>query len=79
MSKVLSLKLRDEIFRETESMRKTANVPRNAYINKALDFFNNIQKRRLLKKRLAKESKLVSKESLFILSDFENLPDDFDG
>ena len=78
MSKVLSLKLKDEIFQETESMRKTAKVPRNAYINKALDFFNAIQKKRLLKRQLTKESNLVSKESLLVLSEFENLAENFD-
>lgn len=78
MSKILSLKLKDEIFQETETMRRTANIPRNAYINEALDFFNSIQKRRSLKKQLAKESKLVSKESLLILSEFETLAENFD-
>jgi len=78
MSKVLSLKLKDEIFQDTESMRKTAKVPRNAYINRALDFFNSIQKRRLLKRQLTKESKLVSKESLLILSEFETFAENFD-
>ena len=78
MSKLLSLKLRDEIFQETENIRKTVKIPRNAYINKAIDFFNNLQKRRVLKRTLIKESKLVSKESLLVLSDFEILPDNFD-
>ena len=78
MSKLLSLKLRDEIFQETENIRKTVKIPRNAYINRAIDFFNNLQKRRVLKRTLIKESKLVSKESLLVLSDFEILPDNFD-
>lgn len=78
MSKLLSLKLKDEIYKETENIRKSVKIPRNAYINKALEFFNSIQKRRLLKKQLIKESGLVATESLLVLNEFENLPDNFD-
>ena len=78
MSKALSLKLKDEIFQDTETMRKTAKIPRNAYINRALEFFNSIQKRRLLKRQLTKESGLVSKESILILSEFETLAENFE-
>ena len=71
----LSLKLDDSIFKETESLLKKFKVPRNRYINEALAFYNQIQKRKLLEKQLEKESKLVSKESINVLSEFELLDD----
>ena len=78
MSKSLSLKLKDEIYNETEDIRKSVKIPRNAYINNALEFFNRIQKRRMLKKQLNKESALVANESLSVLNEFENLPENLE-
>ena len=77
--KNLSLKLRDDIFEETERIIAKAHKTRNAYINDALDFYNKINERKLLKEKLKKESRLVSKSSLEVLEEFElmedNLPD----
>ncbi|MBI4744607.1 MAG: hypothetical protein HY776_07315 [Actinobacteria bacterium] len=73
MSKVLSLKLKEEIFKETEKIRKSIKIPRNAYINNALDFYNKIHNRNILKKKLQQESKLVTNESLAVLEEFESL------
>jgi hypothetical protein len=50
-------------------------MPRNAYINKAVSYFNEYNKRSLLKKQLAKESKLVSEESMRVLREFEAIED----
>ena len=77
--KNLSLKLRDDIFEETERIIAKAHKTRNAYINDALDFYNKINERKLLKEKLKKESRLVSNSSLEVLEEFElmedNLPD----
>jgi len=73
MLKALSLKLREDIFEETEEIRKITNMPRNRYINNALEFFNRIQKRKLLKGKLQNESRLVAEESLSVLKEFENI------
>ena len=75
MSKVLSLKLKEDIFNETEKIRKYVKVPRNAYINKALEFYNKIYNRNMLQKKLKKESALVSAESLAVLEEFEAFAD----
>lgn len=64
MSKNLSLKLKDEIFSETEVILKEINKPRNAYINDALDFYNKFVKRSLLKKQLKNESGIVADLSM---------------
>ena len=73
MSKSLSLKLNDAVFEETEQMLKKVKMPRNTYINKALDYYNEYNKRNLLKSELLKESKLVSRDSMSVLHDFEEL------
>jgi len=73
MSKILSLKLREDIYEDTEKIRKQAKLPRNTYINRALEIFNKMQKRGRLKIQLQKESNMVSKESLSILAEFERM------
>jgi predicted transcriptional regulator len=71
--KMLSLKLDEEIFRETEKLTLKLKKPRNRYINEALDLYNKYNERMLLKKQLHKESKLVSAESSLVLSEFEKI------
>ncbi len=73
--KTLSLKLDDSIFQETEKLVKEINKPRNRYINDALNFYNKIQNRKILSKKLEVESKLVRKESIKVLKEFEKLLD----
>lgn len=66
----------DKVFNETEKILNTLGKNRNRYINEAVDFYNSLQKRKLLKKQLHKESKLVQEESMRILEEFENLSDE---
>src|SRR5258708_6744550 len=74
--KNLSLKLEDSIFQETEKIVAKVKKNRNRYINEAIEFYNRLHKRRLLSKQLSKESKIVSKDSLEILAEFEKLNDE---
>jgi hypothetical protein len=74
--KNLSLKLEDNIFLETENIVAKIHKNRNRYINEALEFYNKLQKRKLLAKQLSKESKLVAAESLTVLAEFEMLEDE---
>jgi hypothetical protein len=71
--KNISLKMDDNIFGETEEILSKINKPRNRYINEAVDYYNKLQNRRLLKKRLEKESNLVKEDSMSVLEDFENI------
>ena len=75
MSKALSLKLKDNIFNEVESIIKDTHMPRNAYINEALDFYNKLIKRKKMRLLLQRESKLVQANSMEILSELEELED----
>lgn len=74
--KTLSLKLDDNVFEETEEVVSELKLPRNRYINEALNLYNQFNKRRFLKKKLAKESKLVAQSSTEILAEFEKLADE---
>jgi predicted transcriptional regulator len=73
--KTLSLKLDDEIFKEAEEITGKLNLARNRYINEAVSIYNRVNKRRLLKKQLAKESALTSNDSMDVLNEFENFMD----
>lgn len=75
MSKTLSLKLQDDIFSETEEVIAAVHKPRNSYINDAVSFYNRFMKRNLLRKRLHKESCLVSESSLEALRELELIED----
>jgi predicted transcriptional regulator len=74
--KTLSLKLDDNIFDETEEVLSKVKKSRNRYINEAVDYYNRINKRNLITRKLSKESRLVRKESLSVLSEFESLQDE---
>jgi metal-responsive CopG/Arc/MetJ family transcriptional regulator len=72
--KTLSLKLDDNIFNETEDVLARIKKSRNRYINEAVDYYNKVNRRAIIAKRLAKESRIVSRESLVVLNDFDNIP-----
>lgn len=76
MSKMLSLKLKDDVFAETEDIIGSIQKPRNAYINEALSFYNKFIKRRLLKEQLKKESQIISESSLEALRELELIEDE---
>lgn len=71
--KTLSLKLEDQIYGETEELISKIKKSRNRYINEAVDYYNRFNKRKILAKRLAKESKLVQDESMAVLAEFERI------
>lgn len=77
MSKLLSLKMQDDIFEETEKVLHRIRVPRNSYINAAVRFYNKLQKRALLKKQLASDSQLVRDNSMEVLKTFEAFEEEF--
>ena len=76
MSKPLSLKLKDDVFIEAEEILRQNRKPRNTYFNEAINLYNKLWKRKLLKKALSEESALVRDESLFVLQEFEKLEDE---
>lgn len=76
--KLLSLKLDEGIFEETEEITAKLKLARNRYINEALRAYNMLYKRRFLKKQLAEESRLTAADSMEVLHELEQLIDDQD-
>jgi len=73
--KNLSLKMDDDIYLETERITSRIKKTRNRYINEAVDLYNQFNRRKLLKKQLAKESVLTAPDSMEALQEFEKLID----
>ena len=71
--KTVSLKIDDSIFGETEKILARIKKPRNRYINEAIEFYNKIQQKQVLEKKLEKESSIVKLESMAVLKDFEEI------
>ncbi len=71
--KTVSLKIDESIFQETEKILSRISIPRNRYINEAIEYYNKVQKRQILEKRLKAESALVKKDSINILKEFEKI------
>ena len=71
--KNVSLKSDDSIFIETEKILSRIKKPRNRYINEALNYYNRLQRRLILEKKLQKESELVKNDSMSVLKDFEEI------
>ena len=74
--KTLSLKLDDITFDEAEEITTQLNLARNRYINEAVSVYNRYNKRKILKGKLLKESKLTMKDSLKVLHEFEKFIDE---
>ena len=71
--KTVSLKIDDSIFGESEKILTQIKIPRNRYINDAIDYYNRHQKRQMLEKKLKVESDLVKEDSMNVLNDFEKM------
>lgn len=80
MSKLLSLKMNEEIFEETEKILKKIHKPRNAYINEAVAKLNRYYKGLALKKQLRKDAKLSKKDkdTQDFLKDWDQVQDLFE-
>jgi hypothetical protein len=71
--KVVSLKIEDSIFSETEKILSRMKKPRNRYINEAIEFYNKVQQKQLIEEKLKKDSVLVSEDSMNTLQEFEKI------
>lgn len=71
--KTVSLKIDDSIFGETEKILARINKPRNRYINEALEYYNKIQRKQILEKKLKIESGIVKEHSMAVLKEFEDI------
>lgn len=75
MSKAISLKIDDQLFAATEELLQTIRQPRNAYINRAIAFYNRCQQRRLRKRQLARDVSLLREQTSDVIAATELLED----
>lgn len=68
--------MNDTVFEENKKILSEIKKNRNWFANEIIVFYNLIQKRRILRKQLQNESRLVQNESMKILKEFENLKDE---
>ncbi len=71
--KTISLKIDDSIFGDTEKIVALMKKSRNRYINEAIDYYNKLQKRKFLEKKIQTESFLVKDNSMSVLKEFESI------
>jgi len=73
----VSIRLPDDLLKETESRAKILHIPRAEYIRRAIVAMNHeivAQKRR---ERLMKISRLASAESIKVNAEFDSIEGDF--
>ncbi len=71
--KTVSLKIDNSIYDDLNSILGNFKLSRNRYINDAIRHYNSIQKEKILDIELARESNLVSAESVKVLNEFSKL------
>lgn len=71
MSKVISLKIEDQIFDKTEALISELKISRNKYINDALENYNRMKEMEKVNVLLVKASILVRDNSIEVMQDFE--------
>ncbi len=69
--KAISLKIREDIFEELEKTVKEVRMSRNAYINKALELFNKVNRKRRIRRMLRDSSLKVREQSLAFAREFD--------
>ncbi len=74
--KSISLKLQEQILQETDRVLEQLKMSRNRYINEAIEFYNQYQKKKLIEEQLVRKSRLVAEDSMEILKEFEALEDE---
>jgi len=73
--KVLSLKLDDRTYQAMERIRRRLNLPRRAYIRKAIHHYNALSTRKLLEMTFHKASRRLGAAHLKYLRETELLED----
>lgn len=70
--------MNEEIFKETEKITHQMHLPRNTYINRAVAFYNRLQKRHALKKQFRKEAELLRQDPDELIKEFDRIDDLFE-
>lgn len=73
--KSISVRLKEPTLKETDFLLQQLKTSRNKYINDAIEFYNQFQKKKLIEAQLIKESKMVAKDSMEVLAELERFED----
>ena len=76
MAKLISVKIPESELKKIEASARTTGQSRNAYINKALRFYNRLYERKQLAAELRRDSELVGQGSLAVLREFDAFQDE---
>ncbi len=69
--KTVSLKIDESIFIETDKILEGLKKSRNRYINEAIEYYNRVQKRAALEKKLKRESEMTREGAMEVLRELE--------
>ena len=78
MSKLISLKMDEKLFQDTEIIVSKLGISRNKYINDAVTAYTKEQKRAEMEEQIRKEIKLIQESSMEVMAEFEALEDDYE-
>lgn len=78
MSKLISVKMDENLLKETDAMVKKLGMSRNKYVNEAVAEYTKAKKRAELEEQIIKASFLVRESSMEVLREFEALDDDYE-
>lgn len=70
--KAISLKIDDPLFVETEKILSITKKPRNRYVNEAIAYYNKVQKRKIVERKLAMEYRMMKAEMMAIPKEREH-------
>jgi hypothetical protein len=73
MSKAISVKLDEKIFKEAERNVRMNRTNRNAYVNAAIRLMNQFQERRRLEEQLRKEVEMSREDTIRLLDELRHL------
>lgn len=76
MSKPLSVKMDDAVFRDADRIVKRIHTNRNAYINKAVRFMNKLHERKLMSEQYRSDSLEAQASSREVLKEFDSFLDE---
>lgn len=73
----VSIRLPDDLLKETESRAQTLHIPRAEYIRRAIVAMNHEMVALQRRERLMKISRLASAESIKVNAEFDSIEGDF--
>lgn len=78
MSKLISVKMDENILKETDDMVKKLGISRNKYVNEAVAEYTRAKKKADIEAQIKNEIEVIRESSMEVLKEFEALEDDYE-